>query len=87
MIFFDPGTLVDPPVAPTVRGPGCPPAPPSDHWYGALGGLLGDSEGWKPQKVGGWGWTRCPRNSDLSHVAQDTARSWFWPCWTQITHI
>ena len=87
MIFFDPGTLVDPPVAPTVRGPGCPPAPPSGHWYGGLGGSLGDSEGWKPQKVGGCGWTRCPRNSDLSQVAQDTARSWFWPCWTQITHV
>ena len=61
MIFFDPGTLVDPPVAPTVRGPGCPPAPPSDHWYGGLSGSLGDSKGWKPQKVGGCGWTRCPR--------------------------
>ena len=23
MIFFAPGTLVDPPLAPTVRGPGC----------------------------------------------------------------
>ena len=77
MIFFAPGTLVDPPLAPTVRGPGCPPAPPSDHWYGGLGGSLGDSEVWKPQKVGGCGWTRCPRNSDLSHVAQDTARAWF----------
>ena len=87
IFFFDPGTLVDPPVAPTVRGPGCPPAPPSDHWFGGLGGLLGDPERWKPQKVGGCGWTRCPRNSDLSHVAQDTACSWFWPCWTQITHV
>ena len=77
MIFFAPGTLVDPPLAPAVCGPGCPPDPPSDHWYGGLGGLLGDSETWKPQKVGGCGWTRCPRNSDLSHVAQDTARSWF----------
>ena len=27
--------------------------------------------------MGGCGWTRCPRNSDLSHVAQDTARAWF----------
>ena len=32
-IFFDPGTLVDPPVAPTVRGLAGPPAAPSDHWY------------------------------------------------------
>ena len=77
MIFFAPGTLVDPPFAPAVRGLGCPLAQPSDHWYGGLGSSLGDSEAWKPQKVGGCGWTRCPRNSDLSHVAQDTARSWF----------
>ena len=27
--------------------------------------------------MGGCGWTRCPWNSDLSHVAQDTARAWF----------
>ena len=77
MFFFAPGTLMDPPLAPTVRGPGCPPAAPSDHWYGGLGGSLGDSEAWKPQKVGGCGWTRCPRNSFLSHVAQDTIYSWF----------
>ena len=38
---------------------------------------MGDPETWKPQKVGGCGWTRCPRNLDLSHVAQDIARSWF----------
>ena len=76
-IFFAPGTLVDPPLAPTVRRPGCPLAPQSDHWYRGLGGSLGDSEAWKPQKVGGFGWTRCPRNSDLSHIAQDTARAWF----------
>ena len=31
MIFFALGTLVDPPLAPSVRGPGCPPAPPSEH--------------------------------------------------------
>ena len=76
-IFFAPVTLVDPPLAPAVRRLGCPQAPPSDHLYRGLGGSLGDSEGWKPQKVGGCGWTRCPRNSDLSHVAQDTVRSWF----------
>ena len=70
------GTLVDPSMAPAVR-PGCPPAPPSDHWYGCLGVRLGDSEAWKPQKVGGSRWTRCPRNRILSHVAQDTARAWF----------
>ena len=77
MIFSAPGTLVDPPLAPAVPGPGCPPAPPSDHWYRSLGGSLGHFEAWKPQKVGVCGWTRCPRNSDLSHVAQDTARAWF----------
>ena len=68
---------MNPPFAPTVRGPGCPPTLPSDHWYGGLGVRLGDSEAWKPPKVGGCGWTGCPRNSLLSHVAQDTARSWF----------
>ena len=77
MVFFAPGTLVDPPLAPAGRGPGCPPAAPSDHWYGGLGISLGDSVAWKPQKVGGCGWTRCPRNWDLSHVVQDTARAWF----------
>ena len=47
MIFFTPGTLVDPLLAPTVRGPDCPPAPASDQWYGGLGGSLGDSEACK----------------------------------------
>ena len=76
MIFFAPGTLVDPPLDLTVRGPGYPLTPPSDHPHGGLGGSLGDSEAWKPQKVGGCGWTTCPRNWILSHVAQDTARAW-----------
>ena len=48
---------MDPPLAPTVRGPGCPPAPPSDHWCRGLGVSLGESEAWKPQKVGGCRWT------------------------------
>ena len=52
MIFFALGTLVDPPLAPTVLGPSCPPTPPSDHSYGGLGVSLCDSEAWKPQKVG-----------------------------------
>ena len=46
-------------------------------WYGGLGVHLGNSEGWKPQNVGGCGWTRCPRNCVLSHVAKDMACSWF----------
>ena len=86
-IFFAPGTLVDPPLAPTVRGPRCPPAPPSDHWYRGLGVSLGDSEAWKPQKVGGCGWNRCPRYWLLTHLAQDTARSSFWACLAQTPHI
>ena len=77
ILFFAPGTLVDPPLAPAMRGPGWPPAVPSDHWYRCLGVRLGDSEGWKPQKVGGCGWTRYSRNRILSHVAQDTVRAWF----------
>ena len=55
-------TLVDPPLTPTMRGPSCPPVAPSDHRYGGLGASLGDSEAWKPQKLGCCGWTRCPRN-------------------------
>ena len=53
MIFFAPGTLMDPPLAPTVRRLCYPPAPPSDHWYGGLDGSLGDSEGCKTTKSGG----------------------------------
>ena len=48
MIFFAPGTLVDPPLAPTMRGLAGPPAAPSDHWYGGLRVSLGNSEAWKP---------------------------------------
>ena len=29
--FSASGTLVDPPLAPAMRGPGCPPAPPTEH--------------------------------------------------------
>ena len=86
VISFAPGTPVDPPLAPTVRGLCCPPAAPSDHWYGGRHVSLGDSETWEPQKLGGCGWTRCPQNLLLSHVAQDTARSWFRACSTQMAH-
>ena len=48
IIFFAPGTLVDPPLAPIVRGLAGSPAAPSDHWYGGLRGSLGDSEACKP---------------------------------------
>ena len=48
IIFFALGTLVDPPLAPTVRGLAGPRAAPSDHWYGGLRVSLGDCEGWKP---------------------------------------
>ena len=77
MFFFALGTLVDPPLAPTVRGLARPPAAPSNHWYRGLRVSLVISEAWKQEKVGGCGWTRCPRNWFLSHTAQDTARSWF----------
>ena len=46
--FFAPGTLVDPPLAPTVRGLAGPPAAPSDHWYGGVRVSFSDSEAWKP---------------------------------------
>ena len=52
MIFLALGTPVDPPLALAGCGPGCPPAPPSDHWYGGLGGSLGDSEAWNHKKWG-----------------------------------
>ena len=48
IIFFALGTLVDPPLAPTVRGLAGPPAAPSDQWYGVLRVSLGNSEAWKP---------------------------------------
>ena len=75
--FFRPGDPGGPTVGPRLRGLCCPPATRSDHWYGGLGFRLGDYEGWKPRQVGGCGWTRCPRNRILSHVAQNTARAWF----------
>ena len=73
MIFFAPGALVDPPLG----GPSCPPAAPSDHWYGRLGPSLGDSQAWKQQNVGACRWITYPRNRPLRHVAQDTALAWF----------
>ena len=76
-IFFSPRPWWTPHWPQIVRVPGCPPAAPSDHTYGGLGGPLRDSEAWKPQNVGGCGSTRCPRSSDLSPVAQDTARAGF----------
>ena len=48
IIFFALGTLVDPPLAPTVRGLDRPFGAPSDRWYGGLRVSLGDSEAWKP---------------------------------------
>ena len=50
---------------------------PSGPRYWGLGVRLGNSQGWKPQKVGGCGWSRWPRNRILSHVAKDMAYSWF----------
>ena len=44
MIFFALGTLVDPPLAPTVRGLAGPPAAPTHQWYGGLHVSLGHSE-------------------------------------------
>ena len=48
IISSAPGTLVDPPLAPTVRGLAGPPAAPSDRWYGGLHVSLIDSQAWKP---------------------------------------
>ena len=61
------------------------PQPSGPRCWG-LGVCLGKFEGWKPQKVGGCRWTRCPRNHILSHVTKDMACSWFvavgiWSFW------
>ena len=75
--FFRPGDPGGPTVGPRRARAVLPCGYTTDHWYGGLGVRLGDSQGWKPQKVGGCEWTRCPRNRNLSHVAQDTASAWF----------
>ena len=41
-------------VGPTIVGPGCLQAAPSDHQYGCLGGSLGNSEGRNYKKGGLW---------------------------------
>ena len=76
-LFFRPGDPGGPTVGPRSARAVLPSGYRNDHWYGVLGVRLGDSEGWKPPKVGGCGWTKCPRNWILSHVAQDTVRAWF----------
>ena len=38
-----------------------------------MGVRLGDLEAWQPQKVGGCGWSMCPRIIILSHGGQDVA--------------
>ena len=75
------------PQAGAEREPHCPPAPPSDHWYGGLGVSLGDSEAWKPHKVGGCGWKTYPGNLILSHIAQDTRRVRGFPVLVHIAQI
>ena len=87
MLFFALGTLVDQPLAPTVHGGSCPLAPQNDYWYGGLGVSLAVQDAWTPRRVASCGWTSCPQNSDLSLVAQHTARAWFWACLTQTVHI
>ena len=53
---------------------------------GGLGLSVGDFEGWKPQQVGGCGWTRCPWNLGLSQVPQYMANSQFWGSLAQSAH-
>ena len=77
---------VDPFGHPPVWASACSLPQPSGPRHWGLGVPLGNSEGWKPQKVGGCGWNRCPRNRILSHVAKDMAYSWFvavgiWSFW------
>ena len=62
-------------------GPGL--SPPPNPTHNGVAGIaevrLGPYEVWKPQKVGVCAWERCPRNCDLSHVAQGTVKSRFGP--------
>ena len=58
---------VDPFGHPRVSARACSLPQPSGPRYWGLGVRLGNSEGWQPQKVGGCGWSRCPRNHILSH--------------------
>ena len=46
--FFAPGTTMDLLLATTMRGPGCPLAPPNDRWYEGLGIWLDDSTATPP---------------------------------------
>ena len=77
---------VDPFGHPPVWASACSLPQPSGPRHWGLGVLSSNSEGWKPQKVGGCGWNRCPRNRILSHAAKDMAYSWFvavgiWSFW------
>ena len=77
---------VDPFGHPPIWSSACSLPEPSGPRYGGLGVRLGNYEGWKPQKVGGCGWSWCPRNRIWSHVAKDMAYSWFvavgiWSFW------
>ena len=47
---------------PPVWASACSLLQPSGPRYWGLGVHLGNFEGWKPQKVGGCGWSRCPWN-------------------------
>ena len=68
---------IDPFWRPLVWARACSVRKRSGPRYRCLGVRLGHFEGWKPQKVGGCGWTRCLRNRVVSHRAQDTAYFWF----------
>ena len=57
------------------------------HQYPGLGARLGDFAVWKPQKARGCWWAGYHRNHVLSHVAPDTARSWFGAYGSQSAHI
>ena len=86
VIFLPLSDPVDPFGYPPVWAGACSLPQPSGPSYWGLGVRLGNSEGWKPQNVGGCGWSRCPRNRILSHVAKHMAYSWFvavgsWSFW------
>ena len=87
MIFFAPRTLVDPPLAPPCASRAALRLHQVTIGTGVYASRWGILRVGDHNIVGGCRWTRRPRNLVWSHVAQDTARSWFWGYLTQTTHI
>ena len=77
LFFLHPVDLVDAFWHPPLWVTSCSLLQPTGPRYGGLGVGEGNFEGWKPPKVGGCGWIRCPRNRVLSNIAPDMVSFWF----------